>query len=179
MILNIKNNKWFYIISVVQIILAIISFIYGYYYVCDPEREQSIGIGNIMSYFQFLCLSSFALNIKILCHNFLISFVSYILNIFSFGIYGCFIMAKSAFIVGNVIKLKEFSIVIFTLLELLGIIISCVVSNYIFNTFNKDQMNIKNILIITLVTIIILLIIYSIAGFIETQCIINTLNKEV
>ena len=147
------------------------------YYTCDVKVKQSTDINNILPYFQFLCLNPIYLNIKILCHNFLVVIVSYILNMFSFGLYGCITMAKSSFIIGYVIKFKEFLIVIFALLELLGVMISCCMSNYIFNIFSNGQFNTKKIFITTLVTGIILLFIYSVAGYIETQYIINTLNK--
>ena len=115
------------------------------------------------------------LNKKIILHNFLIATVSYVLNILSLGIYGCIVISKSLFIVGLVMNIKSISAVLFSFMELCGILISCLVSDYIFINLNRKKLKMKKICFITTITLLTLLIVtvYIIARYIEVKFITN------
>lgn len=178
--MNIKKKKidLYYIMNIILSLLAIISFSISFIKVGKnlqtTEVIESVGIGGIANYLQFMTVNKLQVMISIALHNFVLALIAYLLSVCSCGILGSCSLCSAFFIAGLVIRTSmDMPTVIFVTLEVAGISLAVFGGTYIFNKRRKYTMPFKKITFFSLALIGCLILIYLLAAYIEANLIQN------
>ncbi len=162
--------------NIILSLLALISFSIAFIKVDQTlkatDSVESVGIGGVANYLQFMAGSKLQVIFSIALHNFVLAFAAYLLSVCSCGILGSFSLCSAFFIAGLVIRTSFNALTFaFVALEVVGISLSVFAGVYIFNKRKKYNVSLKKVAFFSLVLLGFLIVIYLLAAYIEANLI--------